>query len=67
MNETKYPRIGERVHWYRLKNGLPVCIVPRKGFARKYALFATRYGLSSIMPISWPMMPCSLATLSSVK
>ena len=23
-------------------------------------------GLSSIMPISWPMMPCSLSTLSWV-
>ena len=44
MEKIHYPRIGERVHWYRLKNGLPVCIVPRKGFARKYALFATRYG-----------------------
>ena len=44
MEKLHYPRIGERVHWYRLKNGLSVCIVPRKGFARKYALFATRYG-----------------------
>ena len=44
MEKMKYPRIGETVHWHRLKNGLPVCFVPRKGFARKYALFATRYG-----------------------
>ena len=44
MQKINYPRIGETVRWYRLKNGLPVCFVPRKGFERKYALFATRYG-----------------------
>ena len=42
--ETKtYRRIGETVKWTKLPNGLPVCIVPRKDFQRKYALFATRY------------------------
>ena len=44
MEKIKYPRIGETVHCHTLKNGLPVYFVPRKGFARKYALFATRYG-----------------------
>ena len=44
MEKIKYPRIGETVHRHTLKNGLPVYFVPRKGFARKYALFATRYG-----------------------
>ena len=44
MEKMKYPRIGETVHRCTLKNGLPVYFVPRKGFARKYALFATRYG-----------------------
>ena len=40
-----YPRIGEEVIWVTtLPNGLPVCVVPKKGFSRKYALFATRYG-----------------------
>ncbi len=41
---TKYERIGEMARWETLPNGLPVCIVPKKGFQRKYALFATRYG-----------------------
>ena len=41
---TKYERIGETARWETLPNGLPVCIVPKKGFQRKYALFATRYG-----------------------
>ncbi len=44
MEKMKYPRIGETVHCHTLKNGLPVYFVPRKGFARQYALFATRYG-----------------------
>ena len=41
---TNYDRIGETARWETLPNGLPVCIVPKKGFQRKYALFATRYG-----------------------
>ena len=42
--KTLYPRIGEEVIWTTLENGLPVCIVPKKDYLRKYALFATRYG-----------------------
>ena len=41
---TNYTRIGEAARWETLPNGLPVCIVPKKDFQRKYALFATRYG-----------------------
>ena len=44
MDKKLYPRIGEEVIWVTLDNGLPVCIVPKEGFSRKYALFATRYG-----------------------
>ncbi len=44
MERISYPRIGETAFWQTLDNGLPVCVVPRKGFERKYALFATRYG-----------------------
>ena len=44
MDKKLYPRIGEEVIWVTLDNGLPACIVPKKGFSRKYALFATRYG-----------------------
>lgn len=44
MDKKLYPRIGEEVIWVTLDNGLPVCIVPKKGFSRKYALFATQYG-----------------------
>jgi len=44
VKETTYTRIGEKTFWTKLENGLGVCIVPKPGFARKYAFFATRYG-----------------------
>jgi len=43
MNTT-YQRIGETVRMEKLSNGLPVYIVNKPGFRRKYAMFATRYG-----------------------
>ena len=53
MDKKLYPRIGEEVIWETLDNGLPVCIVPKKGFTRKYALFATL----SLIHISEPTRP----------
>ena len=44
MEKKLYERIGEEVFRATLPNGLPVYIVPKKGFSREYALFATRYG-----------------------
>ena len=44
MEKKLYERIGEEVFHATLPNGLPVYIIPKKGFLRKYALFATRYG-----------------------
>ena len=44
MEKKLYERIGEEVIRTTLENGLPVYIVPKKDFLRKYALFATRYG-----------------------
>ena len=44
MEKKLYERIGEEVFRTTLPNGLPVYIVPKKDFLRKYALFATRYG-----------------------
>ena len=44
MKQLFYNRIGESVHRETLPNGLEVCVVPRSGFAKKYAFFATRYG-----------------------
>ena len=44
MEKKLYERIGEEVFHTTLPNGLPVYIVLKKDFLRKYALFATRYG-----------------------
>ena len=44
MKQLFYNRIGESVHRETLPNGLEICVVPRSGFAKKYAFFATRYG-----------------------
>ena len=37
MKETFYERIGEAVCRERLTNGLEVCVVPKPGYAKKYA------------------------------
>ena len=44
MNTVHYPRLGEQAIWHTLSNGLPVCVIPKQGYSRKYAMFATRYG-----------------------
>ena len=44
MKEMTYHRIGETAVWQTLPNGLPVCVIRKRGYARKYAFFATRYG-----------------------
>ena len=44
MKEFFYERIGEEVCRERLANGLEVCVVPKPGYAKKYAFFSTCYG-----------------------
>lgn len=44
MKQSFYERIGESVHREVLPNGLQICVVPKRGYAKKYAFFATRYG-----------------------
>lgn len=44
MTPTFYEQIDETVWRERLENGLEICVVPRKGFSKRYAFFATRYG-----------------------
>ena len=39
-----YPRLSEQVYRRVLSNGLTVLVVPRPGFQRKLAYFATNYG-----------------------
>ena len=51
MDKKLYPRIGEEVIWVTLDNGLPVCIVPKKG-CLLYTSPSPRDGLLSRMPSS---------------
>ena len=44
MREIVYPALSERILWEVLPNGLTVAIVPRPGFTRKLAYFATDFG-----------------------
>ena len=44
MKQKFYDRIGETVYSETLPNGLKICVVPKSGFTKKYAFFATRYG-----------------------
>ena len=44
MKKTYYPRLDETVYRTTLPNGLPICVVPKKGFTRKSAYFVTNYG-----------------------
>ena len=44
MEKTFYPRLDEAVFRTVLPNGLPVCVLPRKGFTRKAAYLTVNYG-----------------------
>lgn len=44
MKQVFYDRIGETVWQETLPNGLEIRIVPKPGYAKSYAFFATRYG-----------------------
>lgn len=40
----KYDNINEEVHVYEHKSGLKAFVVPKRGYYKKYATFATHYG-----------------------
>ena len=44
MQIKEYPHIGESLYCETLENGLEIRIVPKKGFAGRFAAFATNYG-----------------------
>ena len=44
MKLKNYEAIGEQVYTETLSNGLNIFVVPKKGFSKKYAFFATNYG-----------------------
>ncbi len=44
MNRRQFPRLGETCFEAELDNGLHICVVPRSGYLKSYAFFATSYG-----------------------
>lgn len=44
METKRYENISETLITEKLKNGLTIKIIPRKGFSKAYAMFATDYG-----------------------
>lgn len=44
MNRRQFPRLGETCFETELDNGLTICVVPRPGYLKSYAFFATSYG-----------------------
>ena len=44
MNERIFSNLGEKIYEDTLPNGLRIKVVPKRGFARSYAFFATNYG-----------------------
>lgn len=42
--KTAHPVLRETVFYRRMKCGLPVFVLPKRGFADKFAIFAVKYG-----------------------
>ena len=44
MKELNFERLGERVYYETLSSGLTVYVIPKQGFSKSFAFFATHYG-----------------------
>ena len=44
MNRREFPNVGETLFSDVLPNGLRLFVVPKPGYAKSYAFFATNYG-----------------------
>lgn len=44
MKELEYARLGERCYYETLINGLTVYVLPKAGYSKSFAFFATHYG-----------------------
>ncbi len=44
IKTTNYPELNEALHMYRHPSGLKAFVIPKKGYSKKYAVFATHYG-----------------------
>ncbi len=52
MSWTDYPALGERCYFLTLPNGLAVRVLPKPGFAEKFAFLGTNFG-SDDMCFTW--------------
>lgn len=44
INTVNYTRLNEKLHVYEHESGLKAFVVPKKGYSKKFATFATHYG-----------------------
>lgn len=44
MKENIYTEINEKVYTHTLGNGLEICVIPKPGFHKAYAMLAVKYG-----------------------
>lgn len=44
MKAIRHERLNETIHAETLPNGLEVCLLPKPGFSKTYAVFSARYG-----------------------
>lgn len=44
LKEIRHEQVGETLYYERMPNGLDVYVLPKPGFQKTYATFATRYG-----------------------
>lgn len=44
VKETVMEKIRERLYFYKLDNGLQVFVLPKRGYSKQFAIFATRFG-----------------------
>ncbi|WP_077615814.1 EF-P 5-aminopentanol modification-associated protein YfmH [Caenibacillus caldisaponilyticus] len=66
MEIQRFDRLQETVYREVLPNGLTVCVLPKKGFQRTYATFATKYGsidnhFKSLTSKNWVRVPDGIA------
>ena len=48
MSWTDYPALGERCYFLTLPNGLAVRVLPKPGFAEKFAFLGTNFGSDDV-------------------
>ena len=64
MKETHYPKLEERIFRQTCDNGLRLFVVPKRGFAKNDAFFATNYGSMDMrfcLNAEWKETPARVA------